>query len=102
MVTSTNLEAITHVDGSARCQTVSRGTNPRLHDLLSAYKARYGVGLLCNTSLNLKGCGFINRMSDLVKYCQDRGVDDLVVGDSWFENIAPGSQNSAETTASAI
>jgi hydroxymethyl cephem carbamoyltransferase len=81
---SRELEAVTHVDGSARVQTVSSEGNPRLHDLLSACAARTGVGVLCNTSLNFKGLGFINRMSHLVEYCEARGVNDFVVGDAWF------------------
>jgi hydroxymethyl cephem carbamoyltransferase len=87
MVTSGEHGAVTHVDGSARCQTVSSETNPPLHELLTAFRERYGVGLLCNTSLNFKGYGFMNRMSDLVSYCERRGVDDMVVGDTWFERI---------------
>jgi hydroxymethyl cephem carbamoyltransferase len=85
MVRSPDLQAVTHVDGSARCQTVSKSDNEPLHELLSAFAARTGLGVLCNTSLNFKGLGFINRMSDLAKYCEDRGVDDMVVGDRWFE-----------------
>jgi hydroxymethyl cephem carbamoyltransferase len=84
-VTDPRLGAITHVDGSARCQTVSRSDNEALHVLLSEFAARSGIGVLCNTSLNFKGFGFINRMSDLIRYCQDHGVDDMVVGDRWFE-----------------
>jgi hydroxymethyl cephem carbamoyltransferase len=87
MVRGDDHGAITHVDGSARCQTVSREGNPRLHQLLTAFRERYGVGLLCNTSLNFKGYGFINRMSDLVAYCERRGVDDMVVGDVWYERV---------------
>jgi hydroxymethyl cephem carbamoyltransferase len=86
MVTSKDLGAVTHVDGTARCQTVSRENNPRLHDLLSAFKERTGVGALCNTSLNFKSFGFINQMSDLAKYCEERGIDDMVVGDTWFRS----------------
>jgi hydroxymethyl cephem carbamoyltransferase len=86
-VSSPDLAAITHVDGSARCQTVSRSDNEGLHELLSEFAARSGVGVLCNTSLNFKGYGFINRMSDLAKYCEDHGVDDMVVGDRWFERV---------------
>ena len=82
-----NLGAVTHVDGTARCQTVSRETNRPLHDLLSAFAERCGVGVLCNTSLNYKSMGFINKMVDLQKYCTTRGVDDIVVGDAWFEPI---------------
>jgi hydroxymethyl cephem carbamoyltransferase len=78
------LGAITHVDGSARCQTVSKETNKPLYELLSTFAARHGIGVLCNTSLNFKGYGFINKMADLVKYCEDRGINDFVVGDDWF------------------
>jgi hydroxymethyl cephem carbamoyltransferase len=81
------LGAVTHVDGTARAQTVARDDNPRLHDLLTAFAARTGLGVLCNTSLNFKGFGFINRMSDLVRYCDEREIDDFVVGDDWFERI---------------
>jgi hydroxymethyl cephem carbamoyltransferase len=64
---------------------VTQETNARLHDLLSAIAQHTGLGVLCNTSLNYKGLGFINRMSDLVNYCESRGVNDFVVGDQWFE-----------------
>jgi hydroxymethyl cephem carbamoyltransferase len=77
------LEAVAHVDGTARVQTVAREENPQLHDLLSAYARSSGVGVLCNTSLNFKGRGFINRMSDLATYCRRTGIE-FVVGDSWF------------------
>jgi hydroxymethyl cephem carbamoyltransferase len=79
------LGAVTHVDGSARCQTVTRASNGPLHELLSAFAELTGAGVLSNTSLNFKGLGFINKTSDLVRYCQMRGVDDFVVGSRWFE-----------------
>jgi hydroxymethyl cephem carbamoyltransferase len=84
MVTDPRLQAIKHVDRSARVQTVTPLTNQRLHSLLSAFAALTGVGVLCNTSLNYKGLGFINRMSDLTDYCQRRGIHDFVVGDTWY------------------
>ena len=75
------LPAVTHVDGSARVQTVTRDQNPRMHALLRAFMARTGYGVLCNTSLNFSGKGFINRMSDLVRYVRETGFDGFVVGD---------------------
>jgi hydroxymethyl cephem carbamoyltransferase len=83
-VRSDAVRAVTHVDGSARVQTVSQDTNPALHVLLTAFADRYGVGVLCNTSLNFAGRGFINRMSDLTHYCETRGVDGMVIGDQWY------------------
>jgi hydroxymethyl cephem carbamoyltransferase len=81
---SNGLGAVTHVDGSARVQTVTKESNKALYDLLSEFAERHGVGVLCNTSLNFKGSGFINRMSDLVKYCETQDVPEIVVGDDWF------------------
>jgi hydroxymethyl cephem carbamoyltransferase len=91
MVTSPDLGAVTHVDGSARVQTVTSESNGPLHDLLSVFAERHGVGVLCNTSLNFKTLGFINRMSDLVHYCQARDIDDMVVGDTWLQQVAQPS-----------
>jgi len=89
------LAAVTHVDGTARVQTVSRQMNPALHQLLSAVAERQGVGVLCNTSLNFSGYGFINRMSHLVAYCEGRGVTDMVVGGDWYEDMAKGESVTA-------
>jgi hydroxymethyl cephem carbamoyltransferase len=83
-----DLGAVTHVDGSARVQTVSAETNERLYRLLTAFAERRGLGILCNTSLNFKGDGFINRMSDLIHYCEQRGVDEMVVGDAWYRPVS--------------
>jgi hydroxymethyl cephem carbamoyltransferase len=87
-VRSNDLGAVTHVDGSARVQTVRRESHQPLYDLLCAFAERRGVGILCNTSLNFKGLGFINRMSDLLVYCEMRGIPEIVVGDSWFRDTS--------------
>ncbi|WP_410643881.1 3'-hydroxymethylcephem-O-carbamoyltransferase [Amycolatopsis sp. lyj-346] len=84
---SSGLRAVTHVDGSTRVQTVRETGNPRLHRLLTAFAAQRGLGVLCNTSLNFNGDGFINRMSDLVHYCEWREIDDMVVGDTWYRRV---------------
>ena len=73
------LAAVTHVNGTARIQTVSSVTNRKLYELLVAFKARTGYGVLCNTSLNFKGRGFINKMADLSAYAVMRGLDGFVV-----------------------
>ncbi|MFJ8955163.1 carbamoyltransferase C-terminal domain-containing protein [Streptomyces sp. NPDC102381] len=83
-VQSQRLRAVTHVDGTARVQTVTEESNARLHALLTEFAQLCGVGILCNTSLNFNGLGFINRMSDLVEYCEARNIDDFVVGDTWY------------------
>ena len=78
--TSTNrLRAVTHVNGTARLQTVSSATNNEFYELLTAFKALTGYGVLCNTSLNFKGKGFINNMNDLDIYTRQHGLDGFVV-----------------------
>jgi predicted NodU family carbamoyl transferase len=73
------LAAVTHVNGTARLQTVSPSTNAHLNDLLVAFKARTGYGVLCNTSLNFSGKGSINSLTDLDTYTVDRQLDGFVV-----------------------
>lgn len=73
------LPAVTHVNGTARLQTVTPSTNARLYDLLVAFKARTGYGVLCNTSLNFSGKGFINNLADLDAYAFDHALDGFVV-----------------------
>jgi predicted NodU family carbamoyl transferase len=83
-VTADNLRAVTHVDGTARIQTLRRDQNAHLYALLLAFKRRTGYGVLANTSLNFKGRGFINRMSDLAKYSIERGLDGFALEDRLY------------------
>lgn len=77
--TTNVLAAVTHVNGTARIQTVTSATNKRLYDLLVAFKARTGYGVLCNTSLNFNGKGFINNIVDLDAYTVEHGLDGFVI-----------------------
>jgi predicted NodU family carbamoyl transferase len=77
--TDGDLPAVTHVNGTARLQTVTPTSNRELYDLLTAFKARTGYGVLCNTSLNFKGKGFINNIVDLDAYAVEHGLDGFVV-----------------------
>jgi len=78
------LAAVTHVNRTARLQTVSSLTNRPLFELLTAFKALTGYGVLCNTSLNFKSKGFINTMSDLVAYTLQHRLDGFVVEGSIY------------------
>jgi hydroxymethyl cephem carbamoyltransferase len=73
------LAAVTHVNNTARIQTVSSETNRSLHNLLTAFKRRTGYGVLCNTSLNFNGRGFINKINDLSTYVINHNLDGFVV-----------------------
>jgi predicted NodU family carbamoyl transferase len=78
-VTTDALAAVTHVNHTARLQTVTPDSNKNLHSLLVAFKARTGYGVLCNTSLNFNGKGFINDIRDLDAYTVQHGLDGFVV-----------------------
>lgn len=87
------LAAVTHVNGTARIQTVSRECNRSLYELLVAFKARTGYGVLCNTSLNFKGKGLINRMKDLSAYAVERKLDGFAVeGRTYLAKLSEGYQ----------
>lgn len=73
------LGAVTHADGTARVQTLTPADSESLCRVLDASAQRTGVGVLCNTSLNFAGRGFINRTSDLVEYVRARGIDGFVL-----------------------
>lgn len=76
--TTDQLRAVTHVNGTARLQTVTELSNRELHAVLSAFRTRTGYGVLCNTSLNFKGKGFINDIGDLDVYAREHGLDGFV------------------------
>lgn len=73
------LAAVTHINKTARLQTVSCNTNRNLYNLLIAFKELTGYGVLCNTSLNFNGRGFINKIDDLSIYVTKHNLDGFVV-----------------------
>ncbi len=75
------LAAVTHVDGTARVQTVDPEMSPRFHALLHAYGARTGVPILLNTSFNLAGEPIVNRAVEGYSTFRRSDIDLLVVGD---------------------
>lgn len=83
-VKDNRLQAVTHVDGSARPQTVNQKQNPEIYELLSTFREISGVGVLCNTSLNFNRMGFINRSSDLLDYAKSVNLDGFMVNGNAF------------------
>jgi carbamoyltransferase len=75
------LPAVTHVDGSARVQTVSRSQNPPFYGLLTAFEQRTGVPVLLNTSFNVAGEPIVESPADALRTFQASGMDLLVLGD---------------------
>lgn len=80
-----DIPSVTHLDYSARVQTVSKRTNPRFHKLIDAFKKQTGFGLLVNTSFNVRGEPIVMTPEDAYKCFMNTQMDYLVIGDYLFE-----------------
>ena len=74
------LPAITHVDGSARLQTVTRDAHPEFYDLLRAFDERTGCPVLINTSFNVRGEPIVCSPDDAYLCFMRTNMDVLVLG----------------------
>jgi len=79
-VPRSRLPAITHVDYSARIQTVHRETNPRYHALLTRFNDKTGCAVLVNTSFNVRGEPVVCTPADAYRCFMRTGMDYLAVG----------------------
>jgi len=73
------LPSITHVDFSARIQTVSKETNHRFYSLLNKFKSHTGIGVLVNTSFNLRGEPIVSSPLDAYRCFMSNDIDVLVI-----------------------
>jgi carbamoyltransferase len=80
-VVRSDIPAVTHVDYSARIQTVHAETNPRYHALLSAFKRRTGCSVLVNTSFNVRGEPIVCTPEDAFRCFMGTEMETLVIGD---------------------
>ena len=76
-----SLPAITHIDYSARVQTVSKKTNPRYYNLINAFKHKTGCPIVINTSFNVRGEPIVNTPTDAFNCFMGTGLDLLIVED---------------------
>jgi carbamoyltransferase len=74
------IPSVTHVDGSARPQTVEKEINPLYWNLIDEFGKRTGVPVLMNTSFNLRGEAIVNTPTDAVRTFFSSGMDALVIG----------------------
>ena len=103
-VPRSSIPAITHVDYSARVQTVHEQSNPRFHALLEAFKQRTGCSVLVNTSFNVRGEPIVGKPEDAYRCFMRTEMDYLVVenylmakpaqpewkkDDSWMDEFEP-------------
>jgi carbamoyltransferase len=80
-----DMPAITHIDYSARIQTVHRETNPVYHDLVQEFKKLTGYGVIVNTSFNVRGEPIICTPEDAYRCFMRTEMDFLAVGNFLFE-----------------
>ncbi|HUU23110.1 MAG TPA: carbamoyltransferase [Phycisphaerae bacterium] len=78
-VVRSDIPAVTHVDGSARVQTVSRETAPRYHALIEAFRERTGCAVVVNTSFNVRGEPIVCTPEDAYRCFMSTGMDALVL-----------------------
>lgn len=76
-----DIPSITHLDFSTRIQTVHKKTNPRYWQLINAFKNKTGVGLIINTSFNVRGEPIVCSPFDAYRCFMDSEMDYLVIGD---------------------
>jgi carbamoyltransferase len=86
-VQRSDLPAVTHVDFSARVQTIHQETNPRYWQLLDVFKRKTGYGVLVNTSFNVRGEPPVCTPEDAYRCFMRTEMDFLVVGDYLFSKV---------------
>jgi carbamoyltransferase len=79
-VPRSTIPAVTHVDYTARIQTVHRETNPRYHELIRRFEALTGCGVIVNTSFNVRGEPIVCTPEDAYRCFMRTEMDYLVVG----------------------
>ena len=84
-VPRSEIPAVTHVDYSARIQTVHAETNPRFHALLSAFKQKTGCPVLVNTSFNVRGEPIVRTPEDAFHCFMGTELDALAVGNLYLQ-----------------
>ena len=79
-VPRSDIPAVTHVDYSARIQTVHKETNPAFHDLLESFKAKTGCAVVVNTSFNVRGEPIVCTPEDAFRCFMGTELDVLAIG----------------------
>jgi carbamoyltransferase len=83
-VPRSEIPAVTHVDNSARIQTVHAETNPRYHALLSVFKARTGCPVIVNTSFNVRGEPIVCTPEDAFHCFMGTGIEAMAIGNCFL------------------
>ena len=87
-----SIPAVTHVDYSARVQTVTKNTNRRYYDLIKSFKKKSGCPILINTSFNVRGEPIVNTPTDAFNCFMGSELDYLVIGDCILDKTKQDSK----------
>ncbi|MCD4848733.1 MAG: carbamoyltransferase [Candidatus Aegiribacteria sp.] len=87
-----DIPSVTHVDGTARVQTVTREINPFYYDVIESFYRRTGVPVILNTSFNVKGEPIVTTPVDAIRCFYGTGIDALVMPPFLIEK-EPGERN---------
>jgi carbamoyltransferase len=90
-IARSEIPAVTHVDYSARIQTVHRETNPRYHALISAFKQRTGCPVLVNTSFNVRGEPIVCTPEDAWRCFMGTAIDSMAIGSCFLDKARQDS-----------
>ena len=82
------LASITHVDNTARVQTVTKDQNIFLYELLSLINEKNGVGVLLNTSFNVAGKPILNSIKDAFELFESTEMDNLLIENTYLEKMS--------------
>ena len=87
-----SIPAVTHVDYSARVQTVNINTNKRYYDLIQKFKEKTGCPVLVNTSFNVRGEPIVNTPTDAFNCFMGTELDYLIIGNCVLEKMKQDSK----------
>jgi len=84
-VKRSQIPAVTHVDYSARIQTVNDETNLKYYNLISQFKKKTGCGVIVNTSFNVRGEPIVNTPEEAFNCFMNTELDTLVIGNFYLK-----------------
>ena len=101
-VVRSEIPAVTHVDGSARLQTVERESNPLFYDLIRHFQGRTGCPVLINTSFNIRGEPIVESPADAYRCYMRTGMDAVALGSYVLVKGERHEARAPQTSAQAV
>ena len=97
-IARSEIPAVTHVDYSARIQSVNKQTNPRYHEMLTQFNKKYNCAVVVNTSFNVRGEPIVCTPKDAYLCFMKSQMDYLIIGNFLLEKSTQMSPNQSIRT----